>query len=97
MKGKKWFTFHERPLSAESRATLEQLQKKGLISTLHAAVAYVHLEDLSQELPTSLESLTTRLAALLRRRLADALRCAAELLLEVQRPSAVAFHWAQSL
>ena len=45
LRGKKWFTFHERPLQPSTRAALETLQRNGSFSTLHAAVAYLQLEE----------------------------------------------------
>ena len=45
LRGKKWFTFHERPLQPSSRAALETLQRSGALSTLYAAVAYLQLEE----------------------------------------------------
>ena len=44
LRGKKWFTFHERPLSGESRLALETLQRSGAFATLHAAVAYLQVK-----------------------------------------------------
>lgn len=44
LRGKKWFTFHEQPLSGESRLALETLQRSGAFATLHAAVAYLQVK-----------------------------------------------------
>ncbi|CAJ1428900.1 unnamed protein product, partial [Effrenium voratum] len=67
LRGKKWFTFHERPLSAESLHALQALQRQGAISTVHMAVAYFHLPE---------EPSAAALARVLAGRGADALRAA---------------------
>lgn len=72
LRGKKWFTFHERPLSAESRQALEALQRSGSCSTLHAGVAYFQLEGLET---LDLQQLSERLQqSLAEPRLAEALQ-----------------------
>ena len=77
--GKKWFTFHEQPLSGESRLALETLQRSGAFATLHAAVAYLQVKDLHH---FSLEALKQHLCERLCGRGVEALRCAAAVLRE---------------
>eukprot|EP00931_Biecheleriopsis_adriatica_P066648 TRINITY_DN40954_c0_g1_i1.p1 TRINITY_DN40954_c0_g1~~TRINITY_DN40954_c0_g1_i1.p1 ORF type:complete len:1818 (+),score=330.36 TRINITY_DN40954_c0_g1_i1:54-5507(+) len=45
LRGKTWFTFHERPLSRQSISALEVLQTKGLFQSVNAAVVYFHAGD----------------------------------------------------
>lgn len=77
LRGKKWFTFHERPLQPSTRAALETLQRNGSFSTLHAAVAYLQLEDWQN---LSLETLQQHLVDRLRGPGVKALRAAAAVL-----------------
>lgn len=77
LRGKKWFTFHERPLQPSSRAALETLQRSGALSTLHAAVAYLQLEDWEN---LTLETLQRHLIDRLRGPGVTALQAAAKVL-----------------
>eukprot|EP00435_Cladocopium_sp_Y103_P030006 s802_g7.t1 len=77
LRGKKWFTFHERPLQPSTRAALEMLRRNGSLATLHAAVAYLQLEDWQK---LSLEALQQHLVERLRGPGVKALRCAAAVL-----------------